>query len=79
MAAIEEEIIQRITHLSAEKQRRVLDFVRDLDAPQGIRGEDFIALAHELNFDPADLEEMRLAIEEGCERIELEDNLDPFI
>ena len=72
MAAIEQEIIERVSKLDTEKQQRVLEFVRSLDAPQGIRGEDLIARAHKVNFDPADLEQMKQAIEEGCERIESE-------
>ena len=69
MAAIEQEIIERISKLDAEKKNRVLEFVRSLGIPQGILGEDLIARAHQVNFDPAGLEEMKQAIEEGCERL----------
>ena len=31
MSAIEHELIERISHLDADKQRRVLEFVRDLE------------------------------------------------
>ncbi len=75
MAAIEQEIIERISKLDAEKQKRVLEFVRSLGLPQGISGEDLIARAHQVNFDPVDLEEMKHAIEEGCERIEPEEGI----
>ena len=70
MAAVEQEIIERISKLDAEKKSRVLEFVRSLSLPQGIPGEDLIARAHQVNFEPADLEDMKQAIEEGCERIE---------
>jgi hypothetical protein len=65
MAAIEQEIIERISKLDTEKQKRVLEFVRSLDMPIGIPGEELIARAHQVNFDPADLEEMKREIEEG--------------
>ena len=72
MAAIEQEIIERVSKLDAERQKQVLDFVRSLDIPQGIRGEDLVARAHEVHFDPSDLEEIAQAIEAGCERIDPE-------
>lgn len=79
MAAIEQEIIERVSQMDIEKQKRVLEFVRSLGHPQGIPGEDLVARAHQINFDPADLEEMKRAIEEGCERIESEaGNVDLF-
>jgi hypothetical protein len=78
MAALEQEIIERLSKLNTEDQKRVLEFVRNLAQPQGIPGESLIARAHEVNFDPADLEEMSRAIEEGCERIESEGNSDLF-
>lgn len=31
MTSVEQEIIERINHLNADQQRRVLDFVRDID------------------------------------------------
>ncbi len=64
MAAIQQEIIERIGKLDAEIQKRVLEFVRSLDMPLGIPGEELIARAHQVNFDPADPEEMKRAIEE---------------
>ena len=79
MAAIEQEIIERISKLDAEKQKRVLEFVRSLALSPGIPGEELIARAHQANFDPTDLEEMQRAINEGCERIEPEEgDIDPF-
>ncbi len=79
MAAIEQEILEWVSKLDAEKQRRVLEFVRSLGLPQGIPGDDFAARARQVNFDPADLEEMKQAIENGCERIEpVEGDIDLF-
>jgi len=72
MVALEQEIIERISRLDAEKQKRVLEFVRGLAGPQGISGEDLIARAHQVNFDSADLDAMKQAIEDGCERVEPE-------
>jgi hypothetical protein len=70
MTAIEQELTEQISKLDAEKQSRVLEFIRSLSVPQGIRGEDLIVRARQVNFDPADLEEMKQAIEAGCEHIE---------
>ncbi len=70
MAAIEEEIIERLSKLDEEKQKRVLEFVRSLSKPEGIPGEALVTLARELNFGPDDLTEMARAIEEGCEQID---------
>ncbi|MBX3061881.1 MAG: hypothetical protein KF726_02840 [Anaerolineae bacterium] len=65
MSAIRREILDVLENLDPEEESRVLEFVRNLRKPQGIRGDDLIARAHEVNFDPADLEEMARAIEEG--------------
>ena len=70
MAALEQEIIERIRELNIEQQKRVLEFVRSLSYAKGILGKDLITRVYEVNFDPADLEEMQRAIEESCERIE---------
>ena len=70
MAAIEQEILERVSKLDAQQQQRVLEFVRSLGLPQGIPADDFVARALNLNFDPTDLEQMKQAIEDGCERIE---------
>lgn len=70
MAAIEREIMERISKLDADSKYRVLNFVRSLSAPAGIAGEDLIARAHQVDFAPADLDEIELAIERGCERID---------
>lgn len=78
MAAIEQEIIEQISKLDSEKQKRVLEFIRSLGLPKGISGEDLIARAHQVNFDSVDLEEMKQAIEESCERIEPEEGLGDF-
>jgi hypothetical protein len=34
MSALEQELIEKISHLDTEKQRQVLEFVRRLEAPQ---------------------------------------------
>ena len=79
MAAIEQEIIERVSKLDKDKQERVLEFVRNLERPEGIAGEDLVARARQVDFDPSDLETMAKAIEEGCERIDTEaNNLDLF-
>jgi len=70
MAALEQELMERISQLDAENQRRVLEFVRSLGLPPGIPGDELIARAYQVDFDPAELAAMQQAIEDGCERIE---------
>ena len=69
MVAIEKEIIEQIAKLDREAQIRVLEFARSLSRPQGIPGSELIVRAHQVNFSSADLDEMKQAIEESCERI----------
>jgi hypothetical protein len=70
--SIERQLQEQISKLSAEQQRRVLDFVHSLRGklPPGIPGEVLVRRAREIQFDPDDLTEMERAIEEGCERVD---------
>ena len=70
--SVKEEIISVLEHLTPEQQRQVLEFTQRMTTrlSAGTPGEVLMAAAREVNFDPADLEEMQQAIEEGCERID---------
>ena len=73
--SLEKEIIEQIERLDQEQKRKVLDFVRDLAQPGRLRGtpaEEFFASATEAKFDSVSLQEIQQAIEEDCERIDLD-------
>ena len=53
--------------LDAPKQRKVLDFARQLSVPAGTPGQDLLHFAGSI--DRADLDAMSQAIQEGCEKI----------
>lgn len=67
---LEQEIMSEIHKLDAEYKRRVLEYARSLITPRGISGKEFIARTRNIAISPADLETMRLAIEEDCEGID---------
>lgn len=67
---INDQINDYLRGMSEDEQRRILEFVRAISGatPRGIPGSDFIRNLPRI---PAeDLEEMKRAIEEGCERID---------
>ena len=65
---VKDEIIEQVSRLDAPKQRKVLDFARQLGVPAGTPGHN---LKHFVgSFDRADLDAMSQAIQEGCEKID---------
>lgn len=71
--AIQEQILRDLDRLSPVLQRRAAEFVRSLD-PVGMRGasiDDLLLVSGTL--DEKSAQEMREAIEQGCERIEPSD------
>ena len=71
-SALSQQILAGLDNLSDAQRQRVLDFVRSIGngAPQGERGADLIRRLPDI---PAtDLEEMARAIEEGCEKVDLD-------
>ena len=73
MAAIEQELFEQIRKLDTEQQQQVLDFVRQLNRPQGELGKDFLERTAAIQFPKEDLEEMARIIEEDEERIAWDD------
>jgi hypothetical protein len=69
---IKQQLFDQIDRLDPQQIQRVLEYTLSLQSTQaqGIRGEDLIALAHEINFPAEDLAEIMAAIEEDCERID---------
>ncbi len=65
-----QEILELLDRLNTEQQRQVLEFVRDVQRPSGEPGPLLVRHAREIRFPHEDLEEMKRAIEEECERID---------
>lgn len=65
---VKDEIIAQVDRLDAPQQQRVLDFARRLSVPAGTPGRELIRFVGCI--DPADLDAMSHAIQEGCEKIE---------
>ena len=65
-----QEILQRLEKLSPGKQRQVLDFTLELsgETTKGIPLQELLEFVG--MFPPEDLEEIRQAIEEDCEKID---------
>ena len=67
---IVEKVVEQLKVLPYELQWRVLEFTRALaiSIPHGVPGQQLLRFAGAIPFD--DLQLMRQAIEEGCERID---------
>jgi hypothetical protein len=63
------EILDQISKLDPEQQRKVLDFARRLAVtrPRGVPGKQLLTFAGAIKID--DLQIMTQAIEEGCEKV----------
>ena len=72
MTQTEKSIIECIGALTEEQQQDVLRLVQTLmnGKPRGVSGEELIRRAAHIKIPPEDLEEMKRAIEEGCEQID---------
>ena len=71
--AVKEQILTDLDQLSPEQQKRAAELVHGLVAPlpRGASLEDLLKLAGTLDSDTA--REMMEAIEEGCERVDLDE------
>ncbi len=65
---IREQIIEQVDRLEDPQRRQVLDFAQRLTTPAGTPGRNLMRFVGSI--DPADLEAMAEAIQEGCEKIE---------
>lgn len=65
-----QEIVQRLETFSPAKQKQVLDFTLGLagETPKGIPLQELLEFVG--MFPPEDLEEIKQAIEEDCEKID---------
>ncbi len=68
---LKKEILDKLDLLAIEGQRRVLDFTRALTETKtvGIPGRDLLQFAGTI--EKTELESMKRAIEDGCERVDL--------
>jgi hypothetical protein len=73
MPAIKEQILNDLDRLSPEQQQRAAKLVHDLVStlPKGASGRDLLRFAGTLDDESA--RQMTEAIEEGCERVDLDE------
>ncbi|HTV57060.1 MAG TPA: hypothetical protein VMI06_19365 [Terriglobia bacterium] len=62
------QILQQVGRLGESQRQQQLDFPRGLTGRKGTPGRDVLHSAGDI--DPADLEAMSRAIEEGCEKVD---------
>lgn len=66
---LQEELLQQMSRLPEEEQKRVLAFAKGLvPAADGMSGKDLLKFSGTIGYD--DLQTMAKVIEEGCERID---------
>ncbi len=65
---LKDEIIEQVDLLPPPQQRSVLDFARGLRTPPGAPGRELLRFAGSI--DPADLEAISRAMQEGSEKTE---------
>ena len=70
-SSLKKQILEKLDFLPIEEQRRVLDFTCALTESKtvGIPGRDLLRFAGTI--EKTELEAMKRAIEDGCERIDL--------
>ena len=72
LPAVKAQILSDLDQLSPEKQKRAAELVRQLvPPPKGVSGRDLLRFAGILDAESA--REMEEAIEEGCERVDLDE------
>ncbi|HUI41873.1 MAG TPA: hypothetical protein VL523_07880 [Terriglobia bacterium] len=64
---IKKQIVEQVDRRDDSGQQQVLDFARRLTAPAGTPGRELLHFVGSI--DPADLEAMPQAIQEGCEKV----------
>ena len=70
-SSVKKEIVEKLDSLAIDEQRRVLDFTRALAEGKtgGIAGRDLLRFAGTIK--KGDLVVMERAIEEGCEKVDV--------
>jgi hypothetical protein len=62
-----QQIIERVNRLNADQQRKVLEFVRELERPRGVPARSLLKFAGRIARE--DVERMEQAMED-CERVD---------
>jgi hypothetical protein len=62
-----QQIIERVNRLDTDQQRKVLEFVRELERPRGVSARSLLKFAGRIA--PDDIKRMEQAMED-CERID---------
>lgn len=72
LTVVRQQILEDLDQLSPEMQRRAAELVHDLvsSLPKGTSGRDLLRFVGIMDDESA--REMREAIEEGCERVDLD-------
>ena len=65
---IRDQILEQVDRLNDPQQRQLLEFARRLAAPAAVPGRDLLRFSGSI--DQEDLEAMRRAIEDGCEKVD---------
>lgn len=66
------QIMDQLDSLSDAEQQRILEFARSLaESHRGVAGRDLVGFAGAISSE--DLEAMARAIDEGCEKIDLDE------
>ena len=70
---LKEEIIHHLEKLPSDQQRQVLNFARALEMtrPRGVKGNSLLTFGGKIQAD--DLQVMARSIEEGCEKVDVND------
>lgn len=68
---VTEKILGELNDLAPEQQREVLAFARSLSQPKGVEGSSLLSFAGSIPSE--ELAQMQEAIEEGCERTDLDE------
>lgn len=66
--SIREQIIEQVDRLDEPRRQQLLEFARRLAAPRGTLGRNLTSFVGSI--DPADLDAMAKAVQEGCEKID---------
>lgn len=70
MTLVEQRIFDEVRKLDSGQQQQVLAYIRSLERPRGEPGWQFLERTRDIHINPADLETMRQAIEEHCEKVD---------
>ena len=72
--SVKEQIVKQLDELTAEQQQVLLDYARRLQTlPSGTPGKVLLEHMKDFDFEPGEVDDMMRAIEESCERIDLDE------